>query len=326
MFKKQVWLALVLFALTFVLYGCMQDFLGLKDVDEQGRLQPLTAIGAQFEVVDGKARVLIGFTQRPGPAEQALVRGVGGKVRYAYHIVNAIAATIPEAAIDALRRNPNVTHVDPDCRVFATDSELDNSWGVKHIGAGAVHDGGNKGAGIAVAIIDSGIDYDHPDLNDNYAGGYDFVNTDTDPMDDYGHGTHVAGTVAAEDDDAGVVGVAPEADLRTEGFAPNLELQGRLDRIDKQNDAMAVVDYKTGGMASEEEVLSGESIQLPFYALLATRQQFAVTQVEYLALDGNKLGSKVVLRDDELAQLREGIGERLKAIQGEMAGSQGLPA
>ncbi len=120
-----------------------------------------------------------------------------------------------------------------------------------------------------------------------------------------------------------------EADLRTEGFAPNLELQGRLDRIDRQlegQDELAVVDYKTGGMASEEEVLSGEAIQLPFYAMLAAQQQLAVTQVEYLALDGNKLGSKVVLRGSELAQLRDDIGERLKSIQNEMAGSQGLPA
>jgi hypothetical protein len=60
-----------------------------------------------------------------------------------------------------------------------------------------------------VAVIDTGIDYNHPDLNANYAGGYDFVNGDSDPKDDHGHGTHVSGTIAGEDDGAGVVGVAP---------------------------------------------------------------------------------------------------------------------
>jgi ATP-dependent helicase/nuclease subunit B len=117
-----------------------------------------------------------------------------------------------------------------------------------------------------------------------------------------------------------------EADLRTEGFAENLELQGRLDRIDRQDIGMAVVDYKTGGIASEEEVLTGEAIQLPFYALLARHHKLAVTQVEYLALDDKKLGSKVVLRDDLLEQLSGDIGERLKDLQRQMAGAQGLPA
>ncbi|UCD53440.1 MAG: S8 family peptidase, partial [Phycisphaerales bacterium] len=69
------------------------------------------------------------------------------------------------------------------------------------------------GAGIGVAILDTGIDGSHPDLDGNYAGGWDFVNDDADPSDDHYHGTHCAGIVAAEKDGTGVVGVAPEADL-----------------------------------------------------------------------------------------------------------------
>jgi subtilisin family serine protease len=76
-----------------------------------------------------------------------------------------------------------------------------------------VHSTGNEGAGVKVGIIDTGIDYTHPDLAANYAGGWDFVNNDADPFDDNKHGTHVAGTIAARDDDAGVVGVAPQATL-----------------------------------------------------------------------------------------------------------------
>jgi subtilisin len=134
--------------------------------------------------------VLIGFRQVPGPSEQALVRSHGGKIKYSYHLVPAIAASIPQSAIDALAKNPNVTRIEPDGVLDYADAELDNSWGVERIGAGFIHDTGNKGEGVKIAIIDSGIDYTHPDLAGNYVGGYDFFNGDPDPMDDYGHGTH----------------------------------------------------------------------------------------------------------------------------------------
>jgi subtilisin family serine protease len=161
---------------------------------------------------DGLVKVLIGFKEKPGAAQQAMVRGVGGKIKYTYNIVDAIAASIPEKAIEALQKNPNITNVELDNQVFALGQTL--PWGVDRIDAEVVHtNGDNRGAGVNIAIIDSGIDYNHSDLNDNYAGGYDFVNGDTDPMDDNGHGTHVAGIVAAEDNGFGVVGVAPEASL-----------------------------------------------------------------------------------------------------------------
>jgi subtilisin family serine protease len=160
-----------------------------------------------------KEPVIIGFTSTPSQADKAMVRGHGGDIKYSYTIINAIAAKLPEPAIENIQKNPRVTYVEMDGEVHTLDGELDNSWGVKHIGAGTVHDSGNKGTGIKVAILDSGIDYNHPDLNDNYQGGYDYVNNDKDPMDDNGHGTHCAGIVAAEDDGEGVVGVAPEAYL-----------------------------------------------------------------------------------------------------------------
>lgn len=160
-----------------------------------------------------KVDVLVSFDRNPGPAEEKLVRAFGGTVSYTYRITPTIAATIPQAAIKGLLNNPHVTAVELDEPVYAVDAELDNSWGVKRIGAGTVHDGGNKGLGIKIGIIDSGINYTHPDLNDVSVGGYDFVQNDNDPMDVYGHGTHVAGTACAEDNNFGVVGVAPNCAL-----------------------------------------------------------------------------------------------------------------
>jgi subtilisin family serine protease/subtilase family serine protease len=77
----------------------------------------------------------------------------------------------------------------------------------------------STGSLLPVAVIDSGVDYTHPDLAGQYLGGYDFFNGDADPADDHGHGTHVAGTIAAAMNnltgmppgEEGVVGVAPNA-------------------------------------------------------------------------------------------------------------------
>ena len=207
---KLIIISIILLLVMVFACGCLpvMENIGMVSPTNEEQLSPEKGGSS-----DGLVKVLIGFKEKPGAAQQALIKGVGGKIKYTYNIVDAIAASIPEKAIVALQKNPNVTHVELDIKVYALETELESSWGVEHIDAGIVHVDGNKGAGVKVAIIDSGIDYSHPDLNDNYAGGYDFANNDDDPMDDNGHGTHVAGIVAAEDDGDGVVGVAPEASL-----------------------------------------------------------------------------------------------------------------
>ena len=69
----------------------------------------------------------------------------------------------------------------------------------------------NKGQGVKVAILDTGIDLDHPDLR--VAGDVTFVPQTTSGDDDHGHGTMVAGVIAALDNGIGIVGIAPEVEL-----------------------------------------------------------------------------------------------------------------
>ncbi|MDI6860316.1 MAG: S8 family serine peptidase [Methanocellales archaeon] len=154
-----------------------------------------------------KVPVIIGFKDKPDPA---LIRAHGGDIKYKYHVIPAIAASMSPQACDAMMKNKNVAYIEPDHEVHALQQTL--PWGVDRIDANLVWSY-NKGTGVKVAIIDTGIDYTHPDLDANYRGGYDFVNDDADPKDDNGHGTHCAGIVVAEDNDIGVVGVAPEASL-----------------------------------------------------------------------------------------------------------------
>jgi subtilisin family serine protease len=191
---------------------------------------------------DTHVKVLIGFDKPVGASERALVHAFGGKIKYSYSVVNAIAVELPNAALAGLSRNPHVTAIEADVQMYAVDAELDDSWGVAHIQAGEVHQNGNKGAGVKIGIIDSGVNYNHPDLNDNFDPvnlGYDFYYYDTDPMDVYGHGTHVAGSACAEDNFSGVVGVAPECDLYSLRVLND-------DGVGYASDIMAAVDWSTG--------------------------------------------------------------------------------
>lgn len=85
-------------------------------------------------------------------------------------------------------------------------------WGINRVNAYQAWSN-SEGKGVKVAVIDTGIDYNHPDLKPNYKGGYNAVKQNDNPLDDHGHGTHVSGTIAAVRDLKGVVGVAPKAEL-----------------------------------------------------------------------------------------------------------------
>ncbi len=105
----------------------------------------------------------------------------------------------------------------------STSAELSRglAWGVEKINADDAWTLGYEGQGIIVGVIDTGVDYNHTDLvtnmwHDTPAGlhlGYDFFDGDNDPMDDYGHGTHCAGSVAGDGDSGTETGVAPSATL-----------------------------------------------------------------------------------------------------------------
>jgi major intracellular serine protease len=95
------------------------------------------------------------------------------------------------------------------------DSPTETPYGVIQINAPDIWKRGEKGAGTVVAILDTGIDTTHPDLASRIIGGRNFTSEGgRDNIEDLnGHGTHVAGTIAAVEDGSGVVGVAPESKL-----------------------------------------------------------------------------------------------------------------
>lgn len=85
-------------------------------------------------------------------------------------------------------------------------------WNIDKINAPETWDI-TSGSGVVVAVIDTGVDLDHPDLKANVVSGYDFYNNDSNPDDDNGHGSHVAGIVAGVANNGGIIGVAPRASI-----------------------------------------------------------------------------------------------------------------
>lgn len=135
--------------------------------------------------------------------------------------VNAVAVTVRTADVGRLRTMPGVAAVYPDSPMRASvdpDVSITNAPQVWQTSDPSGRP--DQGSGETVAVIDTGIDYNHPDLGSGFGpghkvvAGYDFVNSDPDPMDDNGHGTHVAGIIAGDPaGPGGRIGEAPKAQL-----------------------------------------------------------------------------------------------------------------
>jgi subtilisin family serine protease len=146
----------------------------------------------------------------------ALLQG-RGRIKHDLRIINGVAANINPAALDQLAKDDTVARVEPDVTARITlDTSVDEihareTW--------QLSDGNNNpltGVGKRIAIIDTGVDYAHPDLggclgpNCKVIGGWNFLANNADPLDDNGHGTHVAATAAGN----GLLkGVAPDAKI-----------------------------------------------------------------------------------------------------------------
>jgi serine protease len=145
-----------------------------------------------------------------------------------FQYLDSFVANLTDAEVQTLRSDPSVRYVESaDIKFFALDAPVQakhvapmshpanaqvTPYGITMVRAPNLWPIA-KGDGINVAIVDTGIDYTHPELKDHYQGGFNAVTGTNDPRDDDGHGTHVAGTIGAADNGIGVVGVAPNVKL-----------------------------------------------------------------------------------------------------------------
>ncbi|WP_297127554.1 S8 family peptidase [Thermococcus sp.] len=166
--------------------------------------------------------------------DEKAVQGLGGQIKIRYKLIPAVVIEIPENAIEKLKSVKGVKKIELDKIAYAypgngrgrppwytpTQPSQVIPWGIDRINAPDVWNittGASNGV-IEVAVLDTGVDWDHPDLAANIAWGVSTIGgvVSTDPADWYdgnGHGTHVIGTIAALNNDIGVVGVAPNVEI-----------------------------------------------------------------------------------------------------------------
>jgi subtilisin len=174
-------------------------------------------------------------------------RQTNARVRSVYRGVGGYLASLTPQQLARIRSDPRVDLVDEDLPVEADAQVL--PFGVDRVDAdkSSGHAGSGRGKSVAatVAIVDTGIDLLHPDLN--AVPGTNCVTPGSSPQDDNGHGTHVAGIVAARDDQAGVVGVAPGARvvavkvLDSSGFGKRSQLICGIDWVTRNAAAFGIV-------------------------------------------------------------------------------------
>lgn len=140
------------------------------------------------------------------------------EVRHAFGIIPAMAAELTNADLAMLANDPNIAYIEPNRTIRAVDTELQpaavqdeqSEWSFQAIQPTVMWNEGYTGAGVKIAVIDTGI-HAHRELS--IAGGFSAVDYTGDYADDNGHGTHVAGIIAAKSNGEAMVGIAPDAEL-----------------------------------------------------------------------------------------------------------------
>lgn len=241
----------------------------------------------------------------PGAVAREHGRAFGLEVTYVYRsALRGYAAVFPESRLDDVRSDPRVDFVSVDRPVKATAQTLPT--GVNRINAEPPRT--NTGADVDVAVLDTGIDLDHPDLQANIVGGKN-CSTGRSFDDGNGHGTHVAGTIAALKNTVGVVGVAPEADLwsvrvlNNAGSGSWSSVICGVDFVDSKSPAkggpIAVANMSLGGGGSDDENC-GNTNNDAFHKAICRAVDNGVTFAVAAGNDGENLTDHVPAAYDEV--------------------------
>jgi subtilisin len=266
----------------------------------------VSAGSAAAGTIPGQYIVVLESNADSGAVANAHARSANAEVSHVYRrALNGYAARLSAAGLKAVRSDPRVAFVSEDRAVRATAQALPT--GVNRVEGDLSSTQAGNGAGtvnVAAAVIDTGIDVDDPDLN--VVGGKN-CSTGRSYDDGNGHGTHVAGTMAARDNAAGVVGLAPGAPLyavRVLNNAGSGSWSSVVCGIDWVTDNAAsrgikVANMSLGGTGSDDRNC-GRTNNDALHAAICKSVRAGVTYVVAAGNDNSNLGGFVPAAYDEV--------------------------
>ncbi len=320
--KRRPYVVIFMFALFFALFVTSiprapnaRANVGQWDFADYAKMESIAYVH------EGFIQLVLGL-HGPQSAKYAdlvtLVREKGGRIVntvVAEREIEAVVAEVPmaEAAsfLDKIQATVALAYVEPNLRFKANFQPNDpywlSQWGPAKIGAVYAWNRTLGNSSILVAVVDTGVDYNHPDLRTNYVSyGYDWVDNDADPMDDNGHGTHCAGVIAAVlNNSIGIAGLVQVRLMAEKG----LDFNGNGKESDLANAIIHAVDQGAkiismswGGY--DESTLIHDAIRYAYdhqVLLVAAAGNDATNQKMYPAAYAEVIGVTATDRDDSPA-------------------------
>ncbi len=226
-------------------------------------------------------RVIVIFNNQ---VETSIVDQYAVEVHHIFQDLSAVSMTIHSSEKPALLREKEIARVEPDSTIQISEQKV--GWGYHKIQANRSKESGWTGKGIKIGIVDTGIHTNHPDLK--VAGGISFVKGEPSYEDEEGHGTHVAGIIAAQDNTIGTLGIAPDAEI----YAIKA-----LDRLGdgNQSDIVAAIEW---AITKELDIVN-LSISAPngSYLLNEAIRKAYNAGIILVAASGNSLQSNTTIQD-----------------------------
>jgi thermitase len=259
-----------------------------------------------------QGEVVIGFDKTLPVMEISSFQGhiVKGKIKDLNTALILVEPGKEQAFIKSAASSPWVLYAENNWRVHAflipNDPLWGQQWGPQRIHCAEAWDSGTGSSSVTIAIVDTGIDYNHQDLSAHYlTGGHDWVNGDNDPMDDNNHGTHCAGIAAAVmDNGIGIAGVAQvkllaEKVLNSDGQGTAFDVASGITHAADQGADVISMSFASSGSSPTIEAACSYAYTSKGAVLVAASGNDGQPQVSYPAAYDTVIAVGAIDQSDE---------------------------